>query len=97
MPQASGATLLGSPIFMLLFIFIIFYFLVFRPQKKQEKERQKMLGNLNKNDQVVTTGGIHGTIVNIKEKTVILRIDDNAKVEIEKNCITFIKQEPAKP
>ena len=76
----------------LIAIFIIFYFLLIRPQKAREKEHQKMLGNLNKNDEVVTSSGIHGTIVNVKDKTVILRIDDNVKIEIEKNSITHKKQ-----
>ncbi|MCM8800649.1 MAG: preprotein translocase subunit YajC [Candidatus Omnitrophica bacterium] len=75
----------------LIFIIIIFYFLLIRPQKIREKQHQDMLNNLKKNDEVVTTGGIHGTIVNIKEKTVTLRIDDNVKIELEKNCIAYIK------
>jgi len=86
MPQAQAP----NPIFLFVILFAVFYFIVFRPQKKQEKERQKMLNNLNKNDEVVTSSGIHGTIVNIKDKTVILRIDDNVKIEIEKNCITHV-------
>ncbi len=78
--------------FPLILIFIIFYFLLIRPQKSKEKEHQKMLANLNKNDEVVTSGGVHGTIVNVKDKTVILRIDDNVKMEIEKNAIAYIKK-----
>ena len=84
-----------SPIinlFPLILIFIIFYFLLIRPQKTKEKEHQKILANLNKNDVVVSTGGIHGTVVNVKDKTVILRIDENVKIEIEKNCISFVKK-----
>lgn len=79
-------------LFPLILIFIIFYFLLIRPQKTKEKEHQKMLVNLNKNDEVVTSSGIHGTIVNVKDKTVILRIDDNVKIEIERNCIASIKK-----
>jgi preprotein translocase subunit YajC len=79
-------------LFPLILIFVIFYFLLIRPQKKQEKEHQSMLKALDKNDQVVTSGGIHGTIVNVKEKTVILRIDENVKIEIEKNCIGHVKK-----
>jgi len=75
----------------LILIFVIFYFLLIRPQKSKEKEHQKMLGNLNKNDEVVTTGGIHGTIVNVKEKTITLRIDENVKIELEKNCVAYKK------
>jgi len=91
MPQAQAP----NPIFLFVILFAVFYFIVFRPQKKQEKERQKMLNSLNKNDEVVTSSGIHGTIVNIKDKTVILRIDDNVKIEMERNCITYVKKTQA--
>lgn len=80
----------------LILIFVIFYFMLIRPQKQREKEHQKMLSSLNKNDEVVTTGGIHGTIVNVKDKTLILRIDDNVKIEIEKNCVAFKKKDEGK-
>ncbi len=79
-------------LFPLVLIFVVFYFLLIRPQKKQEKEHQKMLKALDKNDQVVTSGGIHGTVVNVKDKTVTLRVDENVKIEIEKNCISFVKK-----
>jgi preprotein translocase subunit YajC len=77
----------------LVFIFIVFYFLLIRPQKSKEKEQRKMLDSLQKNDPVVTVSGIHGTIVNVKDKTLILRIDDNVKIEIEKSCVAYIKKE----
>lgn len=70
-------------------IFVIFYFLLIKPQRQKEKERQLMLGSLSKNDDVVTTGGIHGTVVNVKEKTVILRVDENVRLEVDKNCIAY--------
>ena len=79
-------------LFPLILIFVIFYFLLIRPQKKQEKEHQKLLKALDKNDQVVTSGGIHGTIVNVKDKTVTLRVDENVKIEIEKNCISVVQK-----
>lgn len=94
MPQAQSANFFMS-IFPLIPIFLIFYFLVIRPQKQKEKEHQSMLNNLVKNTDVVTSSGIHGTIVNVKEKTVVLRIDDNVKIEIEKNCIAYIKKKQA--
>lgn len=90
MPQSAG-----SPVFQflpLVLIFVIFYFLLIRPQKQKEKEHQKMLEGVNKNDDVVTLGGIHGTVVNVKEKTLILRIDENVKMEIEKNSVAYIKK-----
>lgn len=79
-------------LFPLILIFVVFYFLLIRPQKAKEKEHLKMLTGLDKNDEVVTTGGIHGTVVNVKDKTVILRIDENVKMEIEKNCVAYKKK-----
>jgi len=78
--------------FPLILIFIIFYFLLIRPQKQKEKEHQKMLAGIDKNDAVVTSSGIHGTVVSVKEKTLILRIDENVKMEIEKSNVAYIKK-----
>ena len=94
MPQQSAASPLIQ-LFPLVLIFIIFYFLLIRPQKQKEKEHQKMLAGINKNDEVVTLGGIHGTVVNVKEKTLTLRIDENVKMEIEKNSVAYIKNPKA--
>jgi len=90
MPQQSAASPLIQ-LFPLVLIFVIFYFLLIRPQKQKEKEHQKMLSGINKNDEVVTLGGIHGTIVSVKEKTLTLRIDENVKMEIEKSSVAYIK------
>ena len=76
----------------IVFIFIIFYFLLIRPQKKSQEEHKKMIGSLKKNDEVVTSGGIHGTIVNVKEAAVTLKVDDNVKIDVEKSCIARIKR-----
>lgn len=76
----------------LIFIFLIFYFMIIRPQKMRDKEHQKLVEALNKNDEVITSGGIHGTVINTKEKSVIIRIDDNVKIEVEKNCIIVVKK-----
>lgn len=88
-PQAANPIMNFVP---LVLIFVIFYFMLIRPQRQKEKEHQKMLGNMAKNDEVVSSGGIHGTIVNVKDKTVILRIDENVKIEIDKNCVAYIKK-----
>jgi len=58
------------------------YFLIIRPQKREQDEKQKLFAALKKNDRVLTTGGMYGTIVNIKEDEVTLRVDDQAKVKI---------------
>ena len=88
--KAGG--LLGSPILMMVVIFVIFYFLLIRPQKKAQDDHKKMVAAVKKNDEIVTTGGIHGTIVNVKENTVILKIDDNVKIEIQKSSVGTLKK-----
>lgn len=85
----------GNPLVSLMpviFIFIVFYFLLIRPQKKAQDEHKKMISSLKKNDEVVTSGGIHGTIVNVKEATVTIKVDDNVKVDVEKSCIARMKR-----
>jgi len=64
--------------------------LVFRPQKREQKEKQTMRENIKKNEHAVTIGGIHGTVVLVKEKTVMLRVDDNTKIEIDKESIAAV-------
>ena len=83
----------GSWISFLMFpaIIAIFYFLMIRPQNKKQKETQKMLAALKKGDRVVTIGGIHGIIQSVKEQSVIVKIDDNVKVEFSRNAISTIE------
>jgi preprotein translocase subunit YajC len=69
---------------------LIFYFLIMRPQQTQQKKHREMLKNIGKNDEVVTLGGIHGTIVNVKEKTFVLRVDETAKIEIDKTAVAYV-------
>lgn len=68
-------------------IFAIFYFLLIRPQQKQRRERERMLSALKKGDRVVTTGGLHGTIVGLNEHSVILKIADQVKVEVDRAAV----------
>ena len=76
----------------IIFIFGIFYFLLIRPQQKKQKDHEKMISELKKNDEVVTNGGIHGVIANVKDSTLTLKIDDNVKVEINKSSIAYVKK-----
>ncbi|MBI5143851.1 MAG: preprotein translocase subunit YajC [Candidatus Omnitrophica bacterium] len=76
----------------IILIFVIFYFLLIRPQKKTQDEHKKMIQGLKKNDEVITSGGVHGTIANVKESTVTLKVDDNVKIEVQKNSISTIKR-----
>ncbi|MDR2435688.1 MAG: preprotein translocase subunit YajC [Treponema sp.] len=72
-------------------IIAIFYFLIIRPQNRKQKETQKMLSALKKGDRVVTVGGIHGTIQSVRESSVIVRVDDNTKIEFSRSAISGVE------
>ena len=84
------------PLFMqfipVLIIIGIFYFLLIKPQKTKQQEHQKMLDSLEKNQDVVTSGGVHGTLVKIDNDTVTLRVDDNVRLKVEKSSIAYKKR-----
>ena len=71
-------------------IILIFYFFIIRPQNKKQKETEKMLNALKKGDKVITVGGIHGVVSSTKEKTVIVKVDDNTKIEFSRNAIASV-------
>ncbi|WP_319757530.1 preprotein translocase subunit YajC [uncultured Sphaerochaeta sp.] len=71
-------------------IIVIFYFLIIRPQKKRDKETKEMLSSIKKGDKVVSIGGIHGTVVAVKETTVVVKVDDNTRMEFSRNAISSI-------
>ena len=87
--SASSASLTSSLI-MFAAIILIFYFLIYRPQKKRDKEAKAMLAAMKKGDKVVTIGGIHGTIVTVKDKTVVIKVDDSARIEFSKEAISSV-------
>ena len=84
---------IGSFFVPLIFIFIIMYFVMIRPQKKRQEQQQKLIGSLKTGDRVVTNAGIHGLISNVKETTVLVKVADNVKIEIDKSAITNILKE----
>jgi preprotein translocase subunit YajC len=69
---------------------VIFYFLIIRPQRKREKDHQALVGQLKTGDAIITGSGIHGRVANVKEKTVMLKVADNVKIEIEKSAVTTV-------
>ena len=86
-PSGQGG---GSMMVQLAFfaaIFAIFYFLLIRPQQKQKRERETMLGALKRGDRVVTTGGLHGTVTGLDEVKVVLRVADQVKLEFDRSAI----------
>ena len=76
----------------LILIFVIMYLLIIRPQQKKQKEHQRMLDSVKKGDKIVTSGGIYGQIVGIKERdqTLIVKVADNVKVELSRGSVSRI-------
>jgi len=95
--QTAAAPKAGqSPVSMLVMmgvIFAIIYFLMIMPQRKKQKETQNMLSNMKKGDKIVTVGGLLGTVGNVKETTVMVKISDNTVVEFRKSAIASIINE----
>lgn len=92
-PQGEGGPSLISNLVLFGSIIAIFYFMIIRPQQKREKERQGMLSALKKGDKVVTGGGIHGTVMGLEEKTVLVQVADNVKIKVERGSITSVIRE----
>jgi len=84
--EGGGGSLI-STVIMFGAIFAIFYFMIIRPQQKRAKEREKLLSNIEKGDKIVTSGGVHATIVGLEEKTVLIEIAPNVKVKVERSAI----------
>ena len=85
-PAAQGANPLMT-ILMFALIIVVFYFFMIRPQMKRQKELRKFRESLKKGDKVVTTGGIYGKVANINENIVILQVDENTKLTVEKSSV----------
>ena len=88
---APGASTPGGfPIVFLGLMFAAMYFLMIAPQRKKQKEHEKMLAALASGDEVITTGGVYGTITNVKDDRFVVRIADNTKVEVGKGFIQSV-------
>jgi len=71
-------------------IFVIMYFMVVRPQQKKAKDHQNMLGKLKKNDEVMTSGGIYGKVIDLKETVVTLEVAPNVRIRVHRPQITTV-------
>ena len=85
--QQSGLT---QMLFMYVPIILIFYFLIIRPQRQQQKKTKEMQEGLKKNDEVVTNSGIHGTVAIVKEKTIVIRVDEGCRIEFDREVIASV-------
>lgn len=93
----QGGGSMGSFLIMMVLIFVVMYFLMIRPQQKKQKELVKFRDSLQKGDKVVTIGGIYGTVAEIKERIVLLEVDNNVKIRVDKSSLVKdISDVPAK-
>ena len=92
-PAASGGPSLLMNLPFIFFMIVILYFVMIRPQKKRQQEQQRLVSSLKTGDHVVTNAGIHGLIANVKETTVMLKVADNVKIEMEKSAVTNVLKE----
>ena len=85
--QPPGASILASPLPLLLFMGVLFYFMILRPQKKAQNLHQEMLKALKPGDRVLTKGGIYGTVAQVKDNVLLLKVSDNVKVEVSRSYV----------
>jgi preprotein translocase subunit YajC len=88
-PGAGGAMSMMPLMAMMVVLVGVMYFLQIRPQQKRDRERNDLLASLAKGDRVVTTGGICGTIVSVNDSHVVLKVDDNCKVEFIRQAVAY--------
>ena len=86
-PSAGGQL---APLLMMVVFIVIFYFLLIRPQQRKAKEHQSMISKLSTGDEVVTTGGILGRIIEIGDTFITLEIADNVRIKVQKFQITSL-------
>ena len=80
---------------MMALIFVVMWFFMIRPQRKQQKELQAFRDGLKKGDKVVTIGGIYGTVCEIKDTTVLIEVDNNVKIRVSKQALVKDFTDPA--
>jgi preprotein translocase subunit YajC len=71
-------------------IIFIFYFMIYRPQRKRQKEREALIGGMQKGDKVITSSGMHGTISAIEDNSILVQVAETTKIRFEKSAITTI-------
>jgi preprotein translocase subunit YajC len=77
----------------MIIVFAVFWFMIIRPQQKQRKERMQMLAGLKKGDKVVSIGGIHGTLTEVRDQTVKLKVSDNLELKMNREAVGYVLKE----
>ena len=92
-PATGQAGFNPTPIVYMVCIFAIFYFLAIRPQSQRQKQLDAMIKSVKTGDRIVTSSGIHGTVSNVKDTTLIVKIADNVKIELDKSSVGSVKRD----
>ncbi|MCX6935973.1 MAG: preprotein translocase subunit YajC [Verrucomicrobia bacterium] len=94
-PPADGS---GPPAWVqllpLVILFVLMYFVLLRPQMRRQKETEKLIHSVKTGDRVLAAGGIYGTVANLKDQIVVLKIADNVKIEVSRSSITSVEKTP---
>jgi len=88
--QAGGSGQTWMPIITFGLVFVIFYFFIIRPQNKKQKDTEKMISAIKKGDRIITIGGVHGEITSTKEHSVIVKVDEDCKIEFSRSAIASV-------
>jgi preprotein translocase subunit YajC len=86
-PTGGGSGAVMTQVLFFAAIFAIFYFLLIRPQQKQKRDREAMLAAVKKGDRVVTSSGLHGTVVGLNENTVTLKVADSVRLDFDRSAL----------
>jgi preprotein translocase subunit YajC len=92
--SAGGSSAVMTQVLFFAAIFAIFYFLLIRPQQRQKKDREAMLAAVKKGDRVVTSSGMHGTVVGLNDNTVTLKVADSVKLDFDRSALGRIVSAP---
>ncbi len=89
-PQGPGGNPLMQSLLFIGVMFAILYFLMIRPQRKRQREHMDMVSNLKKGDKVITRGGIHGVVTLVRDREVVVKVDDNCKLTVSRSAVAGV-------
>jgi preprotein translocase subunit YajC len=95
-PLQGSSSFLGSQLLLMVLIFGVFYLIVVRPMRKKQVQMESMIEKLKNGDQVLTSGGIYGTVVGVSDDKIQLRVADHVKIQVAKSAVTQLVEDNSK-
>lgn len=98
-PEGGGSPggLFGNPMIFMVLMFVLMYFILIRPQRQRQKQHEELIKNVKVGDHVVTSGGEHGIVASLKDRTVMIKVADNVRIEYDRAAIASITKKSEKP